>query len=267
MSKPLIYDSTMIKLAMGVEYDGSAFHGWQTQDHATTIQEQLEQALSKVADHAVSVQCAGRTDAGVHATGQVIHYKSNAARSIRNWILGTNANLPSDININWCKEVTDNFHARYSAISRRYHYIILNRKIRSSIWRNRVVWKHKPLNALNMHVAAQSLVGTHDFSSFRALGCQAKNPVRTLLSLHVSNKLDKVIIDIEANAFLHHMVRNIAGVLIAIGAGEKEVTWCQEVLEYRDRTLGGVTAPPEGLYLTDVKYPVEFDLPSNPPFL
>lgn len=257
----------MNRLAMGVEYDGSAFHGWQIQDHATTVQEQLEQALSKVADHAVSVQCAGRTDAGVHATGQVIHYESIAARSIRNWILGTNVNLPSEININWCKVVPDNFHARYSAISRRYRYIILNRKTRSSIWRNRAVWKHKPLNTLSMQVAAQTLVGTHDFTSFRALGCQAKNPVRTVISLNVRNERNRVIIDIVANAFLHHMVRNIVGVLIAIGEGEREITWCQEVLEYRDRTLGGVTAPPEGLYLTDVKYPLEFDLPSNPPFL
>ncbi len=252
---------------MGVEYDGSAFHGWQIQDHATTVQSQLQHALSKVADHTVLVQCAGRTDAGVHATGQVIHFDSEAVRSSRNWILGTNVNLPGDITINWCKEVPDNFHARYSAISRKYIYIIHNRKTRSAIWRNRAVWKHRPLDTVRMNVAAQSLVGTHDFSSFRAMGCQAKNPVRTIISLNVSSELDRIIIDIEANGFLHHMVRNIAGVLIAIGEGERQVSWSQKVLEYRDRTLGGVTAPPEGLYLTSVRYPLQFNLPSNPPFL
>jgi len=253
-----------MRLAMGVEYDGSGYHGWQAQKGVVSVQQRLEEAVSKVANHPVSVQCAGRTDAGVHGLGQVVHFDTDACRSERNWILGTNVNLPMDINVNWVKEVPEEFHARFSAISRRYRYVILNRLTRSSIWRDRAVWVHHPLDVERMSEAAQHLVGTHDFSSYRAIGCQAKSPVRTVTSLTVTRDADRIIIDISANAFLHHMVRNIAGVLMAIGRGDRETGWSKEVLEYRDRTLGGVTAPPEGLFLVDVGYPERFQLPDNP---
>jgi tRNA pseudouridine38-40 synthase len=253
-----------MRLAMGVEYDGSAFHGWQIQDNADSVQAHLQAALSKVADHRVVVQCAGRTDAGVHALGQVVHFDTEAVRKMRGWVLGSNVNLPGDINVTWATRVPDSFHARFSAVRRGYRYVILNRATRSAIWRDRTVWIHRPLEEGRMQAAAQLLIGTHDFSSYRALGCQAKSPVRTVSRLQVSREGERVVIEITANAFLHHMVRNIAGVLIAIGEGDRPIEWAAEVLGYRDRTLGGVTAPPQGLYLVDVGYPEEFDLPSSP---
>lgn len=250
-----------MKIALGVEYDGSAFHGWQFQGDVRSVQELLQQALSKVADHDVTVHCAGRTDSGVHATGQVVHFETNALRSERSWVLGSNVNLPQDISIGWAREVPADFHARFSAVGRRYRYLILNRCFRSALWRNRAVWIHHPLDESSMHQAAQVLLGTHDFSSYRAMGCQAKHPVRTIFSLNVERVGELIAIDVHANAFLHHMVRNIAGVLIAIGKGEQKVSWTREVLELCDRTLGGVTAPPQGLYLTKVDYPQEFGIP------
>ncbi len=254
-----------MRIAIGVEYFGSAFHGWQAQGDVDTVQERLEKALSKVANHSVRVHCAGRTDAGVHGLGQVIHFDTTADRSSRNWLLGTNVNLPQDINVNWVQPVADSFHARFSALSRSYRYIILNRTTRSAVWHNRAVWIHRPLDAVRMQQAGTNLIGTHDFSSYRALGCQAKSPVRSVHSLEVRREGEMIIIDITANAFLHHMVRNIAGVLIAIGKCERPVEWSRQVLEYRDRTLGGVTAPPDGLYFVQVEYPPEFNLPANPP--
>jgi tRNA pseudouridine38-40 synthase len=250
---------------MGVEYDGTSFCGWQIQHGVETVQQRLEQAITRVADHPVSVQCAGRTDAGVHGLGQVVHFDTEAVRPARGWLLGSNVNLPDEINVNWVKRVPDDFHARFSAVRRSYRYLILNRATRSAIWRNRAVWIHRPLNEARMHTAAQQLVGSHDFSSYRALGCQAKSPVRTIYRLQVTRDEDRVIIEVSANAFLHHMVRNIAGVLLAIGKGERPVRWAGEVLAHRDRTLGGVTAPPQGLYLTHVGYPESFGLPSDPP--
>jgi tRNA pseudouridine38-40 synthase len=250
-----------LKIALGVEYDGTDFHGWQYQGDVRSVQECLEKALSKVANHPVSVHCAGRTDTGVHASGQVVHFETRAIRSVRSWILGTNVNLPADVCVNWVKEVPEDFHARFSAIGRHYEYRILNRPTRSAIWRQRAVWQHHPLDDRVMHQAAQALVGTHDFSSYRALACQAKHPVRTIHRLVVCREADSVIIQLHANAFLHHMVRNIAGVLMAIGKGDQPVTWAREILELRDRTKGGVTAPPQGLYLTGVQYPAKYRLP------
>jgi tRNA pseudouridine38-40 synthase len=250
-----------MRYAVGVEYDGTAFHGWQIQVGVRTVQEQLQQALTCVANHPVSVQCAGRTDAGVHAIGQVAHFDSDAQRSDRNWLLGTNVNLPDDVNINWTIPVADDFHARFSAVKRHYKYVIYNGKTRSSIWRNRAVWERRELDLERMRSAAKSLIGTHDFSSFRAVACQAKSPVRSLSQLDLRRDGDIITIELTANAFLHHMVRNIAGVLITIGCGERAVGWALEVLEHRDRTLGGITAPPQGLYLTAVGYPPEFGLP------
>jgi tRNA pseudouridine38-40 synthase len=249
-----------MKIALGVEYDGSEFHGWQFQGDVRSVQESLEQALSRVADHPLTVHCAGRTDTGVHATGQVVHFETEAVRSERSWILGTNTHLPDDVSITWAKEMPSAFHARFSAVGRHYRYRIINRPFRSALWRNRAVWIHHPLDADRMHRAAQGLVGTHDFTSYRALACQAKHPVRTLYSLRVSREGESVFIDVHANAFLHHMVRNIAGVLIAIGKGDQEESWATQVLEWHDRTLGGVTAPPQGLCLSGVDYPKEFGL-------
>lgn len=252
-----------MRVAMGVEYDGTAYHGWQMQGDVDTVQQCLEQALSKVADHPVIVHCAGRTDARVHGIGQVIHFDSDAQRTPRNWILGCNVNLPNDINITWAQPVSDEFHARFSAVSRSYRYLILNRMTRSAIWRDRAVWIHRPLDEGRMAKAARYLVGTHDFSSYRALGCQAKSPVRTVTELSVVREADRITIDISADGFLHHMVRNIAGVLISIGVGDRPVEWAQEVLEYKNRTLGGITAPPQGLYLLEVGYPESFNLPQT----
>ncbi|MCG7868002.1 MAG: tRNA pseudouridine(38-40) synthase TruA, partial [Candidatus Thiodiazotropha taylori] len=244
----------------GVEYDGTAFHGWQFQGDVRSVQESLQIALSQVADHEVTVHCAGRTDTGVHATGQIVHFDTPSVRTDRSWVLGTNVNLPADVSICWAKLMPEDFHARFSAIGRHYRYLILNRTYRSALWRDRAVWIHKPLDEEAMHRAAQKLVGTHDFSSYRALGCQAKHPVRTVHSLSVSRQGEMLSIEIHANAFLHHMVRNIAGVLIAIGKGEQSESWADEILALRDRTLGGVTAPPQGLCLTQVDYPKEFAL-------
>ncbi|MCP3871503.1 MAG: tRNA pseudouridine(38-40) synthase TruA [Gammaproteobacteria bacterium] len=252
-----------MRWALGVEYDGSPFHGWQLQEDLNTVQLRLEQAVSRVANQTVRVVCAGRTDTGVHGAGQVVHFDSDADRTPRNWVLGCNANLPPEININWACPVPDHFHARFAAISRSYRYIILNRATRSAIWQKRATWTHYPLNEKRMQQAAQCLVGTHDFSSYRALGCQAKSPVRTLTRLIINREGNRVLLDVTADGFLHHMVRNIAGVLMSIGRGDRPVEWAREVLELRDRTLGGVTAPPQGLYLLGVGYPEEYHLPEH----
>lgn len=243
-----------MRLACAVEYDGSGFSGWQRQDHARSVQAHIEAALSKVADHPVQTACAGRTDAGVHATWQVIHFETRAERSERSWMLGTNSNLPADVRLLSIKPVADDFHARFSAQARRYRYVILNRPVASALLRQRVTWTHQPLDAQRVSAAAVCLLGEHDFSSFRAVVCQAKSPVKTVHRLDVTRSGDYLYLDVEANAFLHHMVRNIAGVLMAVGRGEREPEWVGDILEKRDRTQGGVTAPAAGLYLVGVRY-------------
>jgi tRNA pseudouridine38-40 synthase len=254
-----------MRVALGIEYDGSAFHGWQAQQEGVrTVQTELEAALAKVADHPLRVVCAGRTDTGVHALGQVVHFDTQAQRSERNWLLGTNVNLPQDVSVTWARPVSDEFSARFSAVSRRYRYCILNRTSRSAVLAGRVTWTHRPLDAARMQEAARALVGEHDFSSYRALGCQAKSPVRTLYELEVERQGEFVVLSLHANAFLHHMVRNIAGVLMAIGRGDREIDWAAEVLGLRDRTLGGVTAPPDGLYFEAVEYPAACGIPTVP---
>ena len=237
-----------MRIALGVEYDGSSFHGWQAQKQGVrTVQAVLEQALAQVADHSLRVICAGRTDTGVHGIGQVVHFDSASIRTPRNWVLGANVNMPPDVSVTWAQFVPDDFHARFSATGRHYRYLILNRSSRSALMARRATWIHKPLDAELMHAAGQSLLGRHDFSSYRALQCQAKSPVRTLRELRVTRQGERIELRVAADAFLHHMIRNIAGVLIAIGAGERPVGWAQEVLGLRDRTLGGVTAPPAGV--------------------
>ncbi|HFC54248.1 MAG TPA: tRNA pseudouridine(38-40) synthase TruA [Gammaproteobacteria bacterium] len=248
---------------MGVEYDGSRFSGWQVQNGQRTVQGAVQEALSRVADRPVEVACAGRTDAGVHATGQVIHFDTVAQRSARSWVFGANANLPKEVAILWVKEVDDSFHARFSAERRRYRYIIFNRPIRPTFLAGRISWEYRPLDERRMNQAARYLLGEHDFSAYRAVACQAASPVRTVYRLQVTRKGELLYLDVEANAFLHHMVRNMAGVLMAIGAGERSPEWAREVLETGDRRLGGVTAPAQGLYLAGVSYPDRYHLPDS----
>lgn len=253
-----------MRIALGVEYDGSGFRGWQSQQEGVhTVQGCLETALGQVANHPVRTVCAGRTDTGVHAVNQVAHFDTQAQRSPYSWVMGANSNLPAEISVLWAQPVSDCFHARFSAVSRRYRYVILNRPCRSALCRQRAAWYYKPLNEQKMQEAGCQLLGEHDFSAFRGPHCQAKSPVRRLTMLEVTRQRDFVILEVAANAFLHHMVRNIAGVLLAIGSGERPVPWALEVLAGRDRTRGGVTAPPEGLYLLAVDYPEEFSLPES----
>jgi tRNA pseudouridine38-40 synthase len=225
------------------------------------VQAEVEEALSKVADHAVEVTCAGRTDTGVHAMGQVIHFDTQAKRDLRGWLLGTNSNLPPDVSATWVQEMPESFHARFKATARQYRYVILNRDIRPALGRVELSWIHRPLEAASMQAAARHLIGKHDFSAFRSVDCQAKQPVRTLKRLDVRREGERIVIDVVADGFLHHMVRNIAGVLLEVGQGKRGPDWAREVLQGRDRTLGGVTAPANGLTLMAVEYPAEFAVP------
>lgn len=250
-----------MRIAAIVEYDGSAFCGWQWQDDAPSVQAAVEAALSKVANAPLRVITAGRTDSGVHASGQVIHFDTEVQRTPHAWIRGANSHLPPQVALLWAREVDPEFHARFSALGRAYRYVILNRSIRPTFLARRVTHEYRPLDVARMQQAAALLVGTHDFSSYRAIQCQAKSPVRELRRLEVRRAGDLVTITAEANAFLHHMVRNLAGVLMSIGAGEREPDWARQVLVARDRTLGGITASPHGLYLTAVDYPEAFGIP------
>lgn len=254
-----------MKIALGLEYDGREFHGFETQPNGRTVQACLEAALSKVADQPVKVICAGRTDAGVHALGQIVHFVSQAERPLNAWVFGANSNLPEDVSVNWSRAVPEEFHARFSATARRYRYLILNRATRPATLRGRVSWEHRPLEVERMQAASCYLLGEHDFSSFRGAGCQSRSSRRRIYRLEVSRRGPFVLIDVTANAFLQHMVRNIAGVLVDIGAGKSPVDWAEKVLRAADRRQGGVTAPPDGLYLAQVDYPAQYRLPAVPP--
>jgi tRNA pseudouridine38-40 synthase len=253
------------RIALGIEYKGSRYRGFQRQRAGVpSIQESLEKALSKVAGGArVSLSCAGRTDALVHACGQVVHFDTTVQRSMHSWVMGANLNLPADISVAWAKVMPAHFDARFSAMARRYRYVIYNDQIRPAHLAEEITWNHRPLDVQRMRAAAQCLIGTHDFSAFRARQCQAKSPIKTVHHLHLLVSGRFIVLDIRANAFLHHMVRNIAGVLMTIGAGERPVEWAREVLETRVRRTGGVTAHPYGLYLIQVDYPAEFELPER----
>jgi tRNA pseudouridine38-40 synthase len=249
-----------MRLALGVAYNGASYNGWQYQTHSITLQEQVEKAVSHIANEKVTVVCAGRTDAGVHATQQIIHFDTQANRSIEQWLLGINAKLPPDINIHWVKEVSDNFHARFSATQRRYIYIIYINRIRPCFLDKQVTWLTSDLDVGSMHEAAQFLLGKNDFSAFRASACQAKTAIREVKNACVKKQGNFIIFDISANAFLHHMVRNIIGSLIMVGKGEQPSDWIAKLIADKDRTKSGPTAKPHGLYLVDVSYPEAFGL-------
>ncbi|MBL4761831.1 MAG: tRNA pseudouridine(38-40) synthase TruA [Methylophaga sp.] len=251
-----------MRIALGVEYDGTKFAGWQVQPEQRTVQGCLELALAVVANHSVKTVAAGRTDSGVHALQQVVHFETTVNRDERNWVLGLNTNLPNDINVIWAKPVADDFSARFSALNRSYRYLILNRVSRSAIHADKMWWLFSPLNVERMQAAADMLVGHHDFSSFRAKLCQAHSPIKTVEKIQVSRRGDCIAIDVKAQSFLHHMVRNLVGVLVPIGEGRKPIEWAQQVLESRDRSHGGITSPPQGLYFINVEYPKEYSLPT-----
>ena len=244
-----------MKVALGVEYFGKNFHGWQIQkSDLRTVQSEVELALSQVANHQVRVFCSGRTDSGVHAVEQVIHFETNTNRTDRAWLFGGNVNLPKDVNFKWVKVVSDDFHARFSAIARSYKYKIHHNPVRSSLKADYFLWEPRPLNIDDMKEAAALLVGEHDFSCFRGSLCQAKSPIKTVEYLEIDSFEDELILNIKANAFLHHMVRNIVGTLLKIGRGEKDVEWMSFVLASKDRKKAGPTAEPQGLYFMQAFY-------------
>lgn len=258
----MVLPEGLYRMALGVEYQGSEFRGFQVQPHdERTVQGHLHAALSNIANEPITLVCAGRTDSGVHATGQVVHFDCVNPRPVKAWLMGVNTKLPDAIAVRWARHVPLDFHARFSATHRTYRYVIQNTKTRPGILRNAVTWDKRRLNLAAMDAAAQQLVGEHDFSAFRASICQANSPVRSIHYISIRQLSDYVVIEVRANAFLHHMVRNLVGVLGAIAAGEKPVAWAAQVLASRDRTQAGVTAPAAGLYLVDVGYDSAFDLP------
>ena len=258
-----------MRLALGVEYDGGGFSGWQRLSPAGaleadgSLQTALEMALSKVAAAPIDTVCSGRTDAGVHARCQVVHFDTEAARDARGWILGTTANLPPTMAVRWCVPVADDFNARFSARARRYRYRILNRSARPGLERQYLGWERMPLDADAMHEAAQALPGERDFSAFRSAQCQATHARRNLQDIAVTRSGDEVVLEVQANAFLHHMVRNIVGSLLLVGRGERPADWIAELLEGRDRTVAGPTAPSAGLLFLGPKYPPQWNLPAE----
>lgn len=257
---------TLQRLAMGVQYDGTAFHGWQFQrqaPHLPTIQGALEAALSHIANEPITSICAGRTDSGVHALAQVIHFDTTAHRTAYDWMAGVNAKLPPAIAVQWVKPVSIDFHARFSARARSYRYIIYQNRARQALMRQCATWVKTPLDVPAMQQAAQLLIGTHDFSALRSSHCQANNAIRQVSLSSISAQGPWLIYEVSANAFLHHMVRNIVGTLLVVGRREQPPAWVSKVLASRDRCQAGVTAPPQGLCLRDVCYPSSFALPKK----
>lgn len=258
-----------MRYALGVEYDGSEFHGWQRltahgeAGGPPTLQAALEAALASVADHPVETICAGRTDAGVHAECQVVHFDSGAVRDPRAWMLGTTARLPPAMRVRWCAPVPDDFNARFSARARRYRYRLLNHQVRPALGRQWLGWDRRPLDVAAMHRAAQPLLGERDFSAFRTVHCQAAHARRELQRLDVTRDGEIVTFTVQANAFLHHQVRNMVGSLLEVGAGQRPEAWIAEVLEGRDRTQAGPTAPAQGLVFVGPLYPHEWPLPAE----
>jgi tRNA pseudouridine38-40 synthase len=252
----------MVRVALGLEYDGQHFCGWQTQPNACAVQDVLESALHEIAGETITVACAGRTDTGVHALAQVVHFDTAALRPQSAWVRGVNALLPPTVAVRWAQEVAPTFHARFSARARRYRYVLLNRPTRPGLASGRVGWFHAPLDLQRMRQAADSLLGEHDFSAFRAAECQAKTPVRTLTELGIRRQGDCIIFDLHANAFLHHMVRNIIGALVYVGKGKHPPEWLAELLQGRDRKMAAPTFAPDGLYLSGVEYEAQWGIPA-----
>jgi tRNA pseudouridine38-40 synthase len=252
----------MNRIALGVEYDGSAFAGWQSQTHANTVQDVLEQALSAVADEKIRTTCAGRTDAGVHATGQVVHFDTPVSRPDTAWVRGVNAHLPASVAVRWATDVEPGFHARYSAIGRSYRYLLLNRPVRPAVLHGRVGWFHRPLDIQAMEKACSLIVGQHDFSAFRAAECQAKSPVKIMKSASARREGELILLDFTASAFLHHMVRNLVGALVFIGKGRQSPEWMGSLLAGKDRSLAAPTFDAAGLYFVGPEYGQEWHLPS-----
>lgn len=253
-----------MNIALGIEYAGTDFCGWQRQSHSPSVQETLEKVLSEIANHSVEVFCAGRTDSGVHATGQVVHFNLQTERPLKAWHMGANTILPDSISVRWAKSVADNFHARHSATARRYRYVIQNTRYPSAHLNKKVTHFVPHLNEQLMHESAQSLLGEQDFSAFQAASCQSTTPFRHVDFVHVIRVNQFVVVDIQANAFLHHMVRNIVGSLLQVGCGKQDVGYMQKLLALKDRTQAAATAKPHGLYLVDVDYPIEYELPRHP---
>lgn len=255
-----------IRYALGVEYNGAAFYGWQRQlsPAMPSVQATLEEALSFVANGPITVNCAGRTDSGVHGSGQVVHLECPVQRNEKAWVMGTNTRLPAEIRVQWACEVAPDFHARHSALSRRYRYVLYDEAVKPTVLINQITHVRESIDEKLMHQAAQCLVGEHDFSAFRATGCQANSPVREIRFVQVRRYGRFVVLEIEANAFLQHMVRNITGTLLQVATGKQPVEWVGQVLQSRDRKQGGDTARPDGLYLVGVQYPPRFGLPVNP---
>ena len=250
-----------MRIALGVEYCGTAFHGWQSQSGGGTVQDALESALREIAGVPVGVMCAGRTDAGVHASHQVVHFETSVERPLTAWVRGVNSNLPPGVAVRWAQEVGDEFHARFSARGRRYRYLLLNRPQRPGLWAGRVGWFHGTLELAAMQEACGRLLGEHDFSAFRAAGCQAKSPVKTLSRAEVRQSGNMFVFDFEASAFLHHMVRNLVGTLVYIGKGAQSPGWIDELLQMQDRTLAAPTFSPYGLYFRGPIYEPRWGLP------
>lgn len=256
----------MSRWAAGVEYLGSSFSGWQAQHHAPSVQTEVEASLSRVADHPIQTVAAGRTDAGVHGFHQVIHFDSDARRTPHAWLLGVNTYLHEHVALRWVQPVREDFHARFSARSRAYRYVIHNARFRSALLEGRAAWVAWPLDADAMHRAAQALLGEQDFSAFRDAECQSRTPMRNVHSIGVRRDGCFVVIDVRANAFLHHMVRNIVGSLSEVGSGKRSEAWIGDILASRQRTQAGMNAPACGLYFVDVEYPAEFAVPAAPAF-
>lgn len=250
-----------MRIALGIEYDGTAFCGWQTQPERCAVQDALESALAAIAGHPVETICAGRTDAGVHGAGQVVHFDTTASRPPTAWTRGVNTHLPESVSVLWAREVSEDFHARFSARARTYRYLLLARGVRPGLDRGRVGWTHRSLDLAAIEAGAAHLVGEHDFSAFRAADCQAASPVRNLSRLSVRHREGLFVFDLTANAFLQHMVRNIIGCLVEVGAGRRPPDWVASVLVGRDRRIAAPTFSPDGLYLCDVDYDAVHGLP------
>jgi len=247
--------SSLNRIALGIAYDGRPWQGWQKQSHRLTVQDALESALQSFVGSPVGTVCAGRTDAGVHGLNQVVHLDTHVERKPESWVRGTNAHLPDSISVQWAQPVSPEFHARFSATARSYTYVMLNTRVRHPMWQGRAGWVFQPLNVVAMQQAAHCLLGEHDFSSFRSSQCQAKSPVRTLHQLDIVQHGPRIVVQLTANAFLHHMVRNIMGALVQVGQGREPVDYVLRLLAAKDRTQGAPTFAPDGLYLTDVTYP------------